>query len=105
MFAINRYKIIKSLNFRKNNRNLSIQPIPKDPKNSQKQENNYYDEEFTEFKLKQLEFQKNDQIPTHLKCGLRDKLLMYFTLGLAFFGLTNTIGFIYNMAVSKKNLN
>lgn len=70
-----------------------------------KDEEDCYEDEFKVFKLKQLEFQKDDNIPIFLKCGLRDKILYYLTLILAGFGLTNTIGFIYLMAQPKKNKN
>jgi Cytochrome c oxidase subunit VII len=57
---------------------------------------------FKKFKIKQAFFQKDDNVPIHLKCGLRDKILYYMTLLLAAFGLTNTFGFIYFSAFKTK---
>ena len=62
-----------------------------------------WDEEFKEFKMKQMKFQEKDGVPIHLKCGGRDKILFFITIIAAFFGVTNTIGFVYNMACPQKN--
>ena len=62
-----------------------------------------WDQEFKDFKSKQMKFQEKDGVPIHLKCGGRDKILFFITIIAAFFGFTNTIGFVYNMACPKKN--
>jgi hypothetical protein len=75
-----------------------------DPKVQEDEElKTMWDEEFKEFKMKQKKFQENDGVPIHLKCGARDKILFFITVIAAFFGFTNTIGFVYNMACPKKD--
>lgn len=59
--------------------------------------------DFEEFKKKQLLFQKDDNVPIHLKGGKRDKFFYYTTLTLAGFGLLNCVAFIYYSSLSEKD--
>lgn len=88
-------------------RNMSINPPPdttpkEDSLRTIGEPSEICNEEIKKFKMTQMRFQQDDGVPIHLKCGLRDRLLFYLTVGLAFFGLANTIGFIFSMAMPKK---
>lgn len=105
MIASRALKVARVLNIRR----LAMQPIP------EKNQSLYSTEspginwtvmdkhEFSAFKKNQQKFQQNDGLPIHLKCGLRDKLLMYLTFALGFIGLMNTFAFVFGMAFKKKN--
>lgn len=68
-----------------------------------KDENKRHNYGLEKLKEKQRHYQQDDGLPIFLKGGTSDRVLFYFTIGLAGFGLTNVIAYIYQSAFPKNH--